>query len=82
MDIYINKNIYTIVTTSVGTSSNPRNQVLHLGLHHFNPPSLNGNLTKQMKYWEEQHCLLRRDKGMQNQAQTSEATMNYTFLAL
>ena len=68
MDISINKNIDTIVTISAGTYSNLRNQVLHLGLHHFNPPSLNGKLTKQKKAWEEQHYVLQRDKGMQTQA--------------
>ena len=64
MDISINKNRDTIVTTSVGTSSNPINRFLH----HFNPPSLNEKLTKQGKAWEEQHCVLQRDKGMQIQA--------------
>ena len=39
-DISINKIRDTIVTTSVGTSSNPSNRVLYLGLHHFNPPSI------------------------------------------
>ena len=66
------------MTNSVGTSSNRINWVLH----HFNPPSVNGNFTKQKQAWEEQHCVLQRDKGMQTQAQTSEATMSYSFLAL
>ena len=35
--LIINKD--RIVTNSVGTSSRERNRVLHLGLHHFNPPS-------------------------------------------
>ena len=53
MDTSINKNRDTIVTNSAGTFSNQRNRVPHLGLHHFNPPYLNGKLTKQRKYWEE-----------------------------
>ena len=64
MDISINKNRDIIVTTSTSISSNPRNQFLRLGLYHFNPPSLNGNLTKKRKAWEEYHCVLQRDKGM------------------
>ena len=62
MDISINKNRDEIVTTSIGTSSNPRNQVLQLGLHHFNPPSLNGNLIKQRQAWEE-HKVIQGTKG-------------------
>ena len=68
MDISINKNIDTIVTTSVKTSSNPRNRVLYLGLHHFNPPSFNGNLIEKMQAWEEHYFFLQRDKGMHTQA--------------
>ena len=63
------KSEITIVTTSIGTSMNRRNRVLHLGLHHLNPPSLDSNLTskgKLGKYWEE-HKVLQRDKGMQTQ---------------
>ena len=52
-DISINKIRDTIVTTFVYTSVNRRNRVLHLGLHHLNPPSLNRNITKKRKYWEE-----------------------------
>ena len=54
------------MTTTVSTSTNRRNQVLHLGLHHLNPPSLDGKLKRQRKYWEE-HKVLQRDKGMQTQ---------------
>ena len=32
------------------------NRVLHLGLHHFNPPS-------QWQAWEEQQCVLKWTKG-------------------
>ena len=62
--ISINKNRDTIVTTSISTSSNPRNRVLHLGLHHFNPPYLNGNLTKKWKYWEKKNYVVQRDNSM------------------
>ena len=57
------KSEITIVTTYIGTSTNRRNQVLHLGLHHLNPPSLDSNLTKQRKSWEE-NIVLQMDKGM------------------
>ena len=46
-------------TTSVNTSANQRNQVPHLGLHHFNPPSLDSNLTSKRKSWEEHKSALR-----------------------
>ena len=36
------------MTTSVGTSANWRNWVLHLGLHHLNPPSLDSKLTSKI----------------------------------
>ena len=54
-------------TTSVGKSTNRRNQVPHLGLQHFNPPSLVIKLTRKRKAWEE-HQSAPRDKGMQTQA--------------
>ena len=57
------KSKITIVTAFVGTSTNRRNPVHHLGLHHLNPPSLDSNLTRQRKSWEE-HKVLQRDKGM------------------
>ena len=44
------KSKITIVTTSVGTSTNLRNRVLHLGLHHLNPPSLDSNLTRKSMF--------------------------------
>ena len=50
-------------TTSVDTSANQRNWIPHLGLHHLNPPSLDSNLTRKMKAWEE-HQSAPRDKGM------------------
>ena len=61
--ISINKIKDTIVTTSVSTSTNQKNQVLHLGLHQLNPPPLDSKLTKKKKAWEE-HKVLQRDKGM------------------
>ena len=47
--ISINKIRDTIVTTSVDTSMNWRNRVLHLGLHHLNLPSLDSKLTSKGK---------------------------------
>ena len=67
------------MTNTFDTSANRRNRVLHLGLHHFNPPSLNGKVTKKRKYWEKQHCVLEMEKGS---SITSEATMDYSFLTL
>ena len=49
-------------TTSVGTSTNRRNRVPHLGLHRFNPPSLDSKLTRKRKDWEE-HKVLQGTKG-------------------
>ena len=51
------------VTTFVSTFMNRRNRVLHLGLHHLNPPSLYRKITKKRKDWEE-HKVLQRGKGM------------------
>ena len=67
-------------TTFVGTSSNQRNWIPHLGLHHLNPPSLDNKLTSEMQAWEEHKSAL-RDKGMQTQAQVP-ATMDYSFFDL
>ena len=80
-DISINiKSEITMNTTSVGTSTNQRNWVPHLGLHHFNPPSLDSKLTSKGKAWQE-HKSAPRDKGIQTQAQVL-ATMVYSSLAL
>ena len=49
-------------TTYIGKSVNRRNRVPHLGLHHFNPPSLGSKLTKERKPWEE-HYVLQGKKG-------------------
>ena len=56
------KSHITIVTTSVSTSMNRRNLVPHLGLHYFNPPSLDSKLTSKRKTWEE-HKVLQGTKG-------------------
>ena len=62
-DISINiKSDITMNTTSVGMSANQRNWVSHLGLHHFNPPSLDSKLTSKRKAWEE-HKVLQETKG-------------------
>ena len=69
------------VTTFVSTTVNHRNGVLHLSLHHLNPPSLNSNLTSKGKLGKSKKC----SKGMKgcriNYMQAME-TMDYTFIAL
>ena len=67
-------------TTSIGTSANRRNRLPHLGLHHFNLPSLDSKLTIKRQAWEE-HNSAPRDKGMYTQAQVL-ATIDYSSLAL
>ena len=59
------KSYITQVTTSVSMSANWRNQVLHLGLHHLNPPSLDSKLTNKGKLGK--NTSAPRDKGMQTQ---------------
>ena len=69
------------MTTSVGMSMNQRNQVLHLGLHHVNPPSLynkltsKGNLGKNTKF-------SKGTKGCRLKYMQTMATMDYSLLAL
>ena len=59
-------------TTSVGKSMNRRNQAPHLGLHHFNPPSLDSKLKRKRQAWEE-HESAPRDKG---DADSSTSSVN------
>ena len=66
---------------SVGTSANKRKRVLRLGLYHFNPPSLDRNLTKQRKEWEENY-VLQETKGCRLKYMQTMATMDYSLLAL
>ena len=51
-----------MVTTYVGMSVNRRNRVLHLGLHHFNPPSLNSKFRRKGKL-EKNTTVLQGTKG-------------------
>ena len=44
------------MTTYVGTSMNRINRVLHLGLHHLNPPSINRNITSKGKLGKKTKC--------------------------
>ena len=75
------KSEITRVTTSVHTSTNQRNRVLHLVLHHLNPPSLNrkltskGNLGKNLKF-------PKGTKGCRLKYMQTTATMDYSFVAL
>ena len=75
------KSEITIVTTSVSTSMNWRNRVLHMGLHHLNPPSSDSKLTKQRQAWEE-HKVLQGTKGCRLKYKQTEATMDYSFFSL
>ena len=71
----------TIVTTSVGMFTKWRNQVLHLGLHHLNPPSLDRNLKKQRQVGKNTKCF-KWTKGCRLKYKQIEATMDYSFFAL
>ena len=62
-DISININQILQDTTSDSTFANWRKLIPHLGLHHFNPPSLDSKLISQRKAWEE-HKSAPRDKWM------------------
>ena len=75
------KSEITRVTTSIGTSMNRRNQVLHLGLHHLNPPSLDSKLTKKRQAWEE-YYVLQGTKGCRLKYKQTEATMDYSLFSL
>ena len=44
------------MTTSVDTSTNRRNLVLHLGLHHLNPPYLDSKLIRKGKLGKNTKC--------------------------
>ena len=72
-DISINK----IVTTSVGTSTNRRNRVLH----HLNPPSLNSKITSKGKIGNNTKWS-KGTKGCRVKYKQTEATMDYSFFAL
>ena len=55
------------VTKSIGTMSKRRNRVLHLGLHHFNPPSQWQSYKAMTSLGRAAMCA-QKDKGMQTQA--------------
>ena len=71
----------TKVTTFVGTSTNRRNRVLHLGLHQLNPPSLDRKLTCKGKLGKNTKCS-KGTKGCRLKYKKTEATMDYSFFAL
>ena len=66
---------------SVHASSKRRNRVLHLGLHHFNPPS-QWKAYKAMTSLERETMCAQKDKGMHTQSCMNGATIHYSFLAL
>ena len=71
----------TIATTSVSTSMNRRNQVLHLGLHPLNPPSLSSKLTSKGNIGKNTKCCKGR-KGCRLKYKQTEETMDYSSFAL
>ena len=75
------KSEITQVTTSISTSSNRRNQVLHLGLHHLNPSYLDSNLTRKGKLGKNTKCS-KETKGCRLKYMQAMATMDYSFVAL
>ena len=75
------KSEITMVITSVNTSTNHRNRVLHLGLHHLNPPSLDSKLTSKEKLWKNTKCS-KGTKGCRLKYMQARAIMEYSFVAL
>ena len=77
----LNKSEITQMTTSIGTSANRRNWVLHLGLHHLNPPSLDSKITRKGKLGKNTKCS-KGTKGCRLKYKQATTTMDYIFLAL
>ena len=75
------KSEITIVTTSVGTSTNQRNRFLDLGLHHLNPPSLSGKLTSKGNLGKNAKCS-KGTKGWRLKYMLTMETMDYSLLSL
>ena len=76
--LLIKSNI-TQVTTSVGMSMNQRIWVLHLGLHHLNPPSLDSKLTRKCKLGKNTKC----SKGQRDaDSNTSKLRQQWTIVFL
>ena len=75
------KSHITIVTTSVSTSTNGRNHVLYLGLHHLNPPYLDRNITSKSKLGKNTKCS-KGTKGCKLKYMQATATMDYSFFAI
>ena len=73
----LNKSEITQVTTSIGTSANQRNRVLH----HLNPPSLDRRRTSKGNLGKNTKCS-KGTKGCRLKYMQATATMDYSFLAL
>ena len=69
------------MTNSVSTSSKLRDRVLHLGLHHFNPP-YQWQAHKTMASLGRESMTIQKYKGMQTQECMNGAQIHYSFLAL
>ena len=67
--------------TSIGTLSKSRNQVLHLVLHHFNPP-YQGKFTKTNISLGRSTNDCSKDKGMQTQVCKNGSQFHYNFFSL
>ena len=71
----------TRVTTSVGTSTNRRKWVLHLGLDHLNPLSINRKFTSKGKLGKNTKWS-KGTKGCGLKYMQAMATMDYSFFDL
>ena len=71
----------TIVETSIGTTMNWRNWVLHLGLHHLNPPSFDSKLTSKGKLGKNTKCS-KGTKGCRLKYMQIVEKMDYSLLVL
>ena len=75
------KSEITQVKTSVGTSTKWRKRVLHLGLHHVNPPSLDSMFTRKGKLGKNTKCS-KGINGCKLKYKKTVATMDYIVFAL
>ena len=75
------KSEITQVTTSVSTSTKWRKRVLHLGLHHLNPPSPDSMLTRKGNLGKNTKCS-KGIKGCRLKYMQAMETMNYSFVSL
>ena len=75
------KSEFTQVTTFVGTSTNLRNRVLHLVLHHLNPPFLDKKITSKGKLGKSTK-FSKGTKGCRLKYMQAMETIDYSFIDL